>query len=188
MNNSEMLQERINRAYVLYDSDPRVNGPADYEAFSDAIVAAFTKEEGKVSEQERDALGRLVRQTWVEYCAETGDYKPAHIQPYDTLSEWDKEADRRIGVAVYAYAQARAERAEAALRVLVRSFNSAVLLLEDFSALLTDGSFRMMATMAAPCSAEEYTHRIQKTIASTVKQVRAALPAEGKGEEAKSEQ
>jgi hypothetical protein len=48
----------------------------------------------------RDELGRLVRETWVRYCIETGDTKPSHIAPYDELSEWDKEADRRIGEAV----------------------------------------------------------------------------------------
>lgn len=48
----------------------------------------------------RDDLGRLVREAWVKYCIETGDTKPSHLTPYDELSEWDKEADRRIGEAV----------------------------------------------------------------------------------------
>lgn len=56
----------------------------------------------------RDELGRLVRETWVKYCIETGDVKPSHLLPYDALSEWDKEADRRIGEAVASETKQRA--------------------------------------------------------------------------------
>lgn len=45
----------------------------------------------------REQRGRLVRETWVAYCLATGDTKPSHIAPWEELSEWDKEADRRIG-------------------------------------------------------------------------------------------
>lgn len=51
-------------------------------------------------ETERDRLGRLVRETWVAYCLETGNTKPSHIAPWEELSEWDKEADRRIADAI----------------------------------------------------------------------------------------
>ena len=50
--------------------------------------------------QTREWLGRVVRKAWVTYCHETGDTKLSHIASWDELSEWDKEADRRIGVAV----------------------------------------------------------------------------------------
>lgn len=46
---------------------------------------------------DREALGKFVRDVWVAYCLETGDTKPSHIAPWEELSEWDKEADRRIG-------------------------------------------------------------------------------------------
>ena len=36
----------------------------------------------------------------VAYCQETGDTKPSHLAPWEELSEWDKEADRRIGAAI----------------------------------------------------------------------------------------
>ncbi len=49
----------------------------------------------------RDELGRIVRETWIAYCLETGDTKPSHLAPYDELSEWDKEADRRIGETIW---------------------------------------------------------------------------------------
>ena len=51
----------------------------------------------------RETLGKLVRETWVKYCLETGDFKESHIKGWDFLSEWDKEVDRRIGEAVHRY-------------------------------------------------------------------------------------
>jgi len=48
----------------------------------------------------REYLGRIVRLAWVQYCQEAGDTKPSHLAPWEELSEWDKEADRRIGIAV----------------------------------------------------------------------------------------
>lgn len=50
----------------------------------------------------RDDGGRLVREAWVKYVLETvDDPKPSHVVPWgDMLSEWDKEADRRIYEAV----------------------------------------------------------------------------------------
>jgi hypothetical protein len=48
----------------------------------------------------REELGKAVRSAWVAYCQETGDTKPSHLAPWEELSEWDKEADRRIGAAI----------------------------------------------------------------------------------------
>lgn len=48
----------------------------------------------------REALGRMVREAWVNYCRETGVTKPSHLAPYDELSDWDQEADHRIGEAI----------------------------------------------------------------------------------------
>jgi len=53
------------------------------------------------NEKNRDLLGRKVREVWIAYCLEVGDTKPSHIAPYDDLSEVDKEADRRIGEALF---------------------------------------------------------------------------------------
>lgn len=47
-----------------------------------------------------DTLGRIVREAWIRYCLETGDTKASHIAPWESLSAWDKEADRRIALAV----------------------------------------------------------------------------------------
>lgn len=54
-------------------------------------------------DDENDELGKRVRQAWIAYCLETGDTKPSHIAPWEELSEWDKEADRRIGKAIARY-------------------------------------------------------------------------------------
>lgn len=54
----------------------------------------------EVQATEREALGRLVRDTWIAYCHEIGDNKQSHLAPWEDLSESDKEVDRRIGEAV----------------------------------------------------------------------------------------
>lgn len=58
-----------------------------------------------ISQFDREQLGRLVREAWVAYCREIGDDKPSHIAPWEELSEVDKEADRRIGIAIAEYVQ-----------------------------------------------------------------------------------
>lgn len=55
----------------------------------------------ELSKAQREMVGRSVRETWVKYCIETGDNKSSHLVPYDELSEWDKEADRRIGEVLF---------------------------------------------------------------------------------------
>lgn len=58
-------------------------------------------EGGRVDpEQFREELGRIVREEYVRVCHEAGDTKPSHLAPWEELSEYDKEVDRRIGVAV----------------------------------------------------------------------------------------
>lgn len=49
----------------------------------------------------RDEGGKAVREAWVNYVRETvAEPKPSHVAPWEELSEWDKEADRRIYDAV----------------------------------------------------------------------------------------
>src|SRR5690606_35656299 len=52
--------------------------------------------------QDRDALGRVVREAWIAWAREQPSPKPSWLVPYDELSEADREADRRIGDAVAA--------------------------------------------------------------------------------------
>ena len=49
---------------------------------------------------EREELGRIVREAWVNYCHETGDSKPSHIAPWEEIADWDREVDCRIGEAI----------------------------------------------------------------------------------------
>ncbi len=49
---------------------------------------------------DRDALGRIVRDAWIEWALSQPNPKPSWLVPYDDLSEPDKEADRQIGEAV----------------------------------------------------------------------------------------
>lgn len=71
-----------------------------------------------MSDAEREILGRIVRAAWVQYCIETGDSKTSHVTPWEGISEWDKEADRRIGEAVYAAAAAERDRLKAKLAAM----------------------------------------------------------------------
>lgn len=48
----------------------------------------------------RDELGRMVREAWVRWALTQQNPKSSWLEPYDSLSEPDKEADRQIGEAV----------------------------------------------------------------------------------------
>jgi hypothetical protein len=45
----------------------------------------------------RESLGRLVREVWIEWAKEQPNPKPSWLLPWDELSEPDREVDRRIG-------------------------------------------------------------------------------------------
>ncbi len=49
---------------------------------------------------DRDALGRLVRETWVQWAQSQTIPKKTWLLSYDQISENDREADRQIGEAV----------------------------------------------------------------------------------------
>lgn len=52
----------------------------------------------------RDDLGRLVREAWVKWALTQDSPKPSWLVPYDELAECDKEADRQIGEAIFDHA------------------------------------------------------------------------------------
>lgn len=73
--------------------------------------------------EQRDAIGRLVREAWCLWAMQQPISKPSWLVPWDGLNESDREADRIIGEAVWdaaysefeqqlAAATARAEQAE----------------------------------------------------------------------------
>jgi hypothetical protein len=54
----------------------------------------------RMSDGERERLGRLVRAAWVEWAREQTNPHPSWITPWEQLSESGKEADRRVGEVV----------------------------------------------------------------------------------------
>jgi hypothetical protein len=50
---------------------------------------------------DREALGRLVREVWVEWAREQPDPKPSHLVGWDDLDEGNREVDMRIGDALW---------------------------------------------------------------------------------------
>ena len=57
--------------------------------------------------EDRDTLGRVVRDAWIAWARTQSDPKPSWLVPYDKLSEDDKEADRQIAETVLADLNAR---------------------------------------------------------------------------------
>jgi hypothetical protein len=57
--------------------------------------------------EEREALGRTVREEWIAWAKEQPDPKPSWLVPWEGLSEPDKEVDRRIGERLHREALAR---------------------------------------------------------------------------------
>ena len=54
-----------------------------------------------MSEIDRDALGRLVREVWITWAREQPDPKPSWLTPWEVLTEIDREVDRLIGERLY---------------------------------------------------------------------------------------
>jgi hypothetical protein len=54
-----------------------------------------------VTATERERLGRIVRKVWVDWAKEQPNPKPSWLQPWEELSEPDREVDRRIGERLY---------------------------------------------------------------------------------------
>ena len=51
---------------------------------------------------DREALGRLVRQVWMDWAREQPDPKPSWLAGWDELDDGQREVDMRIGEAVAA--------------------------------------------------------------------------------------
>ena len=56
---------------------------------------------------DRDALGRIVRETWVEWAAEQREPKSSWLLGWDDLDDGQREVDCRIGEAVAAAVRER---------------------------------------------------------------------------------
>jgi hypothetical protein len=55
---------------------------------------------------DREALGRLVRETWVAWAREQSDPKPSWLTGWDDLDGGQREVDMRIGEAIEAMVRA----------------------------------------------------------------------------------
>ena len=56
---------------------------------------------------DREALGRRVREVWVEWASEQPDPKPSHLVGWGDLDEGNREVDMRIGEALTADARVK---------------------------------------------------------------------------------
>lgn len=77
---------------------------ADRRATAAESALATLRGEVSSSRADRESLGILVRETWVDWAREQPNSKPHHLLPWDEISEGDREVDRRIGEAVAACA------------------------------------------------------------------------------------
>lgn len=59
----------------------------------------------QIGDELRERLGKIVRDAWVRWASEQESPKPSWLVPWDELSEPDKEADRRIGEALWWHAR-----------------------------------------------------------------------------------
>jgi|SRR6185437_11479846 len=87
--------------WIETERDPREtfkNSPA-FGAFEFRILYAQQPAQEYVK-QDRDLLGRLVRDAWIRWAKSQPIQKPSWLVPYSELSEVDKEADRMIGEAM----------------------------------------------------------------------------------------
>ena len=64
---------------------------------------------------DREALGRLVRETWVKWASEQPGPKPSWLTGWDDLDDGQREVDMRIGEAVAAAERDRADDLSVAL-------------------------------------------------------------------------
>lgn len=50
---------------------------------------------------DREALGRLVREVWIDWASEQPNPKPSWLVTWEGLAEPDREVDRRIGEVLF---------------------------------------------------------------------------------------
>lgn len=82
---------------------------------------------------DREALGKIVRATWIEWAKEQPNPKPSWLVEWDGLGEPDKEVDRRIGEAIVMYVAKETEHSDLAMEII----GSLQDLVKDFSVYTT---------------------------------------------------
>lgn len=82
---------------------------------------------------ERERLGRIVRETWMQWASEQDEPKPSWLDPWEKLGEGQREVDMRIGEAVAAAERERIAGEAARLTVALGRQSDAAKPLEDLA-------------------------------------------------------
>lgn len=98
---------------VGVDADDRQEAVAFWTGrIQNAVLAGLSAQPAPAGMPSRDDLGRQVRMVWLTFCAETNQpVSHSHNSPYEQLSEWEQEVDRRIGESLYRAGRAGADLA-----------------------------------------------------------------------------
>lgn len=79
---------------------------------ADAIITA-------AAQPDREMLGREVRAVWIEWAREQPSPKASWLEPWERLSEPDREVDRRIGERLVSVPRAERDEARAHVRAML---------------------------------------------------------------------
>lgn len=79
---------------------------------------------------DQEKLGKIVRDTWIEWAKEQPNPKSSWLVEWDGLSEPDKEVDRRIGEAIMLYVAKEMEQSDLAMEIISPLYD----LVKDFCA------------------------------------------------------
>jgi hypothetical protein len=73
---------------------------------------------------DREFLGRMVRDIWIEWAKKQPAPKPSWLKPWEDLSEPDREVDRLIGEGIAAYATAQQQKRIEELQTEIRRLSA----------------------------------------------------------------
>lgn len=92
------LEQKDRRPVTMGDTVGQIDAHeyADSE-MCERTVAAITGRSPASIDFDRDHVGRMVRDVWINWAKEQPNPKPSWLVPFDQLTEADKEVDRRIG-------------------------------------------------------------------------------------------
>lgn len=70
---------------------------------------------------DRESLGRIVRDAWIERCKLKPNPRPDHVAPWEEMPEFDRETDRVIAEAVLAHLMSLLDEAKETQVALVEA-------------------------------------------------------------------
>jgi hypothetical protein len=95
LDDARAARAKFDNAEMKWDDSPVVLRNA-----LDALIAEHERLTAPPTDDEREALGRRVREVWVEWAQEQAEPKPSWLVPWDELGPADREVDMRIGEAL----------------------------------------------------------------------------------------